>query len=152
MYGARVSTPVRAIFGAALVLASAAPLLRNAEHDSYPFSTYPMFARTLRTPQLTFAEGVKRGGGALRLPPELIANDEPMQAMRTLKLTANQGAEALGRLCASIAERAGHEPRFDEVRRVRISRARFDPLRYFEAGASPAESEVLAECRVRRKR
>lgn len=147
-----MSRPVRAIFGVAVVLASAAPLLRDARHDSYPFSTYPMFARTLQRPQLTFAEGLERSGRAVRLPPELVANDEPMQAMRTLKLTAGAGPEALARLCARIAERASSQPRYDDVRRVRISRARFDPLRYFENDAPAPEPETLAECRVRRKR
>jgi hypothetical protein len=86
------------------------------------------------------------------LPPELVANDEPMQAMRTLKLTANEGPDALARLCVQIAQRTGQERRFADVRRVRISRARFDPLRYFEANAPVPEREVLTECRVRRKR
>jgi hypothetical protein len=147
-----VSRPVRALFGVVLVLASAAPLLRSAEHDSYPFSTYPMFARPLGKPQLTFAEGLTRSGHALRLPPEIVANDEPMQAMRTLKLTANQGPRALRQLCSGIAERAVVTPGFAHVQRVRISRARFEPLRYFEADAPAVEAEVLVECRVRRRR
>ncbi len=147
-----MSRPVRAIFGVALVFASAAPLLRDARHDSYPLSTYPMFARILERPQLTFAEGLTRSGTTVRLPPELVANDEPMQAMRTLKLTASAGPAALARLCATIAERVTHEPRYDDLRRVRIARARFDPLRYFEPGAAAPPSEALVECRVRRKR
>jgi hypothetical protein len=147
-----VSRPLRAIFGVALVLGSAAPLLRDARHDSYPFSTYPMFARILQRPQLTFAQGLRRSGPAVRLPPELVANDEPMQAMRTLKLTASAGPDALARLCATIAERASLQPRFADVRRVRIARARFDPLRYFENDAPAPESETLVECRVRRPR
>jgi len=147
-----VSRPVRAIFGVALVLASVAPLLRNAEHDSYPLSTYPMFARTLGKPLLTFAEGLSQRGEAVRLPPEIVANDEPMQAMRTLKLTAKRGGEALSRLCVEIAERTARDPDFARVRRVRIARARFEPLRYFEPDAPMPEREVLAECKVRRKR
>lgn len=147
-----MSRPVRAIFGVAVVLASAAPLLRDPRHDSYPFSTYPMFARILQQPQLTFALGLRRSDPPLRLPPELVANDEPMQAMRTLKLTASAGPEALGRLCATIAERASRDPRFADVRRVRIARARFDPLRYFESDAPAPDPETLVECRVRRAR
>jgi hypothetical protein len=147
-----VSRPVRAIFGVAVVLASAAPLLRDARHDSYPLSTYPMFARTLQRPQLTFADGLTRSGEARRLPPQLVANDEPMQAMRTLKLTANAGPEALARLCATIAERVTRDPRYADVRRVRIGSARFDPLRYFEADAPAPDAQTLVECRVRRKR
>ncbi|HYP89675.1 MAG TPA: hypothetical protein VEQ59_16020 [Polyangiaceae bacterium] len=147
-----MSRPKRAIFGLALAIATAAPLLRDARHDSYPFSTYPMFARTLTKPRLTFAEGLTRSGPPVRLPPEMVANDEPMQAMRTLKLTANDGPEALKSLCSAIAARVADSPRYAEVRRVRIAQARFDPLTYFEADSPRDEQEALAECRVRRKR
>jgi hypothetical protein len=138
----------------AVAAAAAAPLLRDARHDSYPFSTYPMFARVLRQPQLTFAEGVTGAGQARRLPPEMVVNDEPMQAMRTLKLTANAGPRALKQLCAAIAARVAAAPIYADVRRVRIARARFDPLRYFEPDSGPQgqEREQLAECRVRRAR
>jgi hypothetical protein len=137
-----------------VAIAAAAPLLRDATHDSYPFSTYPMFARVLRQPRLTFAEGLTKSGESLRLPPEMIANDEPMQAMRTLKLTANDGPQALKQLCSAIAARVAATPRYAEVRRVRIARARFDPLRYFEAdsGQQGQDRERLIECRVRRER
>jgi len=111
-----------------------------------------MFARVLKQPLLTFAEGLTRSGPAVRLPPEMVANDEPMQAMRTLKLTANDGQEALGQLCSSIAARVAASPNYAEVRRVRIARARFDPLQYFEADSPRYEQEALVECRVRRKR
>jgi hypothetical protein len=110
-----------------------------------------MFARILQRPLLTFAEGLTKSGAAVRLPPELIANDEPMQAMRTLKLTASEGPQALKRLCSAIAERAARTPRFAEIRRVRIARARFDPLRYFEPDAPAPEREPLVECKVRRR-
>lgn len=146
-----MSRPFRALFGVAVVLATASPLLRNPAQDSYPLSTYPMFARTLQSPQLTFADGLTRAGSARRLPPELVANDEPMQAMRTLKLTANQGPKALARLCAGIAARVAEAPDFADVRRVRIARARFAPLRYFEPDGVAPETEPLVECRVRRK-
>lgn len=146
-----MSRPLRSLFGVALVVATAAPLLRDARHDSYPLSTYPMFARVLRQPTLTFAEGLTKSDHAVRLPPEMIANDEPMQAMRTLKLTANGGRPALKRLCSAIAERVAVTSRYAEVQRVRIARARFDPLAYFEADSPREDQERLVECRVRRK-
>jgi hypothetical protein len=151
VYVCGVSRPLRSIFGVVVVLASAAPLLRNATQDSYPLSTYPMFARALTQPRLTFAEGLTKSGEALRLPPEMVANDEPMQAMRTLKLTANDGPRALKRLCTAIAERVSNVPRYAQVSRVRIARARFDPLSYFEPDSPRYEQERLAECKVRRK-
>ncbi|RYZ04218.1 MAG: hypothetical protein EOO73_24330 [Myxococcales bacterium] len=145
-----MATGLRSLFGVALALAVAAPVLRDAEADSYPLSTYPMFARVLNQPRLTFAEGVSAAGLATRLPPRIVGSDEPMQAMRTLKLTADGGKRALKRFCAVMAERVAAEPAFAELRQVRIMRAQFDPIRYFEAGPLPENSEKLAQCSVKR--
>lgn len=136
----------------AVVAATASPLFVAAHRDSYPLSTYPMFARKLDKPRLTFAEGVIKGGPAVRLPPALIANDEPMQALKTLRTAGNTGGRMLAQLCRSIATRVAAAPDYREVRRVRIARARFDPLTYFEAGPVAEEREHLASCRVRRTR
>jgi hypothetical protein len=133
-----------------LLVLVASPILRAADQDSYPFSTYPMFARKIRQPRLTVAEGLDEAGGRQRLPPEIVASIEPMQAMRTLRLTAEQGLPALRQLCARIAERVTRDERFGRVTRVRIVRARFDPLTYFEGDPTPKELESLVTCRVRR--
>ncbi len=140
---------LRSLFGVALALAVAAPALRDAEKDSFPLSTYPMFARVLNKPRLTYAEGVTAAGKATRLPPAVIANDEPMQAMRTLRQTAEQGKRALKRLCASIASRVAAEPAYAELRTVRIVRSQFDPVRYFEVEPAPESTERLVQCAVR---
>jgi hypothetical protein len=139
------------VVAVALALATAAPLLRDARQDSFPFSTYPMFARPIDKRWLLFAEGVSKRE-AVRLGPELVANDEPMQAMRTLKLAARQGGPALERVCARIAERVAASESLRSVTRVRLVRALFDPIGYFEVLAAPEQREVLEECRVRRRR
>lgn len=144
----RVVRAWRSWFGLALVVATATPLLRAARNDSYPFSTYPMFARVLDKPQLTVAVGVTASRQVLRLPPEMVANDEPMQAMRTLRRAGNDGGRALKALCASIAARVARAPAFSRVRQVRIVRARFDPLTYFEGAPEPEEAQRLVQCRV----
>lgn len=133
------------------MLATAAPLLRDARQDSFPFSTYPMFARTIDKRWLLFAEGVSKRE-TVRLGPELVANDEPMQAMRTLKLAARQGGPALERVCARIAARVAGSASLRSVKRVRVVRALFDPIAYFEVLAAPEQREILEECRVPRYR
>lgn len=150
MYGAAVAPALRSVFGVLLALAVSAPVLLDAERDSFPFSTYPMFARVLNKPHLVYAEGYRGRGQVTRLPPELVANDEPMQAMRTLKLTAKEGKAALKALCAQIAARVARDRRYGEVRRVHIVRAEFDPIRYFEAEPAPEQSERLVQCSVAR--
>lgn len=141
---------LRSLFGVALALAVAAPLLRDARDDSYPFSTYPMFARALHKPKLTYAEGVDGAGTATRLPPVMIGSDEPMQALRTLKLTADGGKRALKRLCGAVAARVAAEPEYAKLRRVRVVRAEFDPVSYFESTPTPEHSETLVQCGVKR--
>jgi hypothetical protein len=141
---------VRMSLAVLLVVGSATPVLKDANRDSYPFSTYPMFARPLQRPRLVYAEGQLGRGKFVRLPPELIANDEPMQAMRTLKLSANEGPEALQRLCASIASRVAQSAELTGVRRVRIVAAVFDPVRYFEIEPASDDKQRLMQCTVRR--
>jgi hypothetical protein len=71
-----------------------------------------------------------------------------MQAIRTLKLAAQQGGPALESLCARIAARVAASESLRSVRRVRIVRALFDPIAYFEVAAAPEQREILQECRV----
>ena len=146
-----MSRPLALLVGIALTLATLSPSLRSSPFadDSYPFSTYPMFARTMTKRVIVFAEGTG-AASPKRLGPVFVANDEPMQAQRTLSNAAKSGAPALRALCARIAERVATSAELTEIRRVRIVRALFDPVRYFEVSAEPEQREVLSQCRVRR--
>ena len=141
------------LLGVGFALAVLEPTLRERPfaEDSFPFSTYPMFARALDKRVIVFAEGLGSEPKAVRLGPELVANDEPMQAQRTLRRAAADGAPALRKLCRRIAERVAAAPELSAIRRVHIVRGEFEPLRYFEPGAAPAERELLQQCRVRRR-
>jgi hypothetical protein len=147
-----VSRILALLLGVGFALAVLEPTLRKQPfaEDSFPFSTYPMFARALDKRVIVFAEGLGSGAKAVRLGPELVANDEPMQAQRTLRRAAADGSPALRKLCRRIAERVAADPALAEIQRVRIARSEFEPLRYFEAGAAPPERELLQQCRVRR--
>lgn len=138
--------PLLALF---IIVATASPLLRSAREDSYPFSTYPMFARVLDKPELTVALGVTASREVLRLPPEMVANEQPMQAMRTLRQAGKDGRGALKALCTSIAARVARERDLSRVKRVRIVRARFDPLTYFEGAPEPEHAQRLMSCPVK---
>lgn len=138
------------VLAIALLVLVAAPVLRGARDDSFPLSTYPMFARIIDHPRLTLAEGLDAAGATTRLPPEIVASHEPMQAMRTLRLTAEQGRRALRQLCGRIAERVAHDARFKAVQEVRIVRARFDPLTYFDGAPTPEKIRRLESCSVPR--
>ncbi len=130
-----------------LIALAAFPLLRAPSDDAFPFSTYPMFARPRERPTLYFAEGVTRGGDVISIPPELVANGPVMQAMQTLA-QAQEGTAQAKELCRRIAGRVKATPRFAEVRRVQLVKARFDPIAYFERGPSRDEEQVLQRCSV----
>jgi hypothetical protein len=95
------------LVGAVAVLAVLAPLLGPPEGDSYPLSTYPMFARdggdTARLPTVV---GVDAVGDRHRLSPTLIAgSDEPVLAAETVLRAIRLGRT--DRLCEDAAERVG---------------------------------------------
>lgn len=138
-------------FGTGLVAAVAAPGLRDPSDDGYPLSTYPMFARPRGKPLLNFIEGVDARGEPVRLPPELVANQEVMQAAATVRRAVQAGARGMLRLCERVAERVAVDERFHAVVEVRIVAARFDPVRYFTVSAEPESRNVRVSCSVERK-
>jgi hypothetical protein len=138
-------------FGLGLAAAVAAPGFADPSQDSYPLSTYPMFARPRDKPELFYAEGLDAKGRAVRLPPELVANAEVMQAASRVRRAVNAGKEEAASLCASVAERTAKSSGHAGVVRVRLVSARFDPIAYFERGREPEERAIHAKCKVRKR-
>ena len=140
------------VVGLGVVIATALPAFRSARDDSFPLSTYPMFARKIDKPYLSFVERIDDKRRARRLDPELVASDEVMQSYRTIKRAVRQGPEAAEDLCRSIARRVSQRERGKKDVRLRIVRARFDPVAYFVSDAEPDEREVIASCTVPRNK
>lgn len=137
-------------FGLGVVALVASPGFGDPDRDSYPLSTYPMFARARGMPWLSIAEGVDGSGQPVRLAPGTVANDEVMQAAATVRHAVQAGPPALLALCGGIARRVADEPAYRAVREVRIVSARFDPLRYFTEGPTPEERSEHIRCSVSR--
>ena len=127
-----------------------APLLAEESYDSYPFSTYPMFARPRIKPLLYFVEGAERRGDSVRLPPEFVAGEEVMQAAASVRRAVEGGADTMQRLCERVALRVAESEREEHrgLRRVRIVGARFDPLTYFTSGPEPESRTEHFTCEV----
>jgi hypothetical protein len=143
---------VTLIFGLGLLAATAAPAFRSPEQDSFPFSSYPMFARPRGKPLLYTAEGLTGGPNTVALPPRLVAHGSVMQTVQTLRGAAEGGPRSLRRLCERIAAKVAETPEYAAVRKVQIVRQRFDPISYFDHGPAPEERKVLRRCEVVRKR
>jgi len=104
-----------------LLLAVAYPLLRDPVYgDSFPLSTYPMFA--FKRPQARVAMDyvIATGPNDARrhVPPELVANHEVMQALMTIRRAVQSGHAAT--LCAEVAARAARDHRFDAMDTIAV--------------------------------
>lgn len=137
-------------FGLGMVALTASAGLRAPRDDSYPLSTYPMFARPRGKPLLRYVEALDADGRATRIPPELVAHDEVMQAVVTVRRAVEGGPEAMSALCARIAHAVRADPAYAQAQTLRLVGARFDPLRYFSEGPVPEEQIEHFRCSVPR--
>ncbi len=126
------------------------PLVRDPEReDSFPLSTYPMFAFDRRDARvaLHYVVAVGPGGARRHVPPSLVANHEPMQAMMTVRRAVELGQQA--RLCAEVAGRVAHDERFAAHDAVTIVFGDHRAVAYLTQGVRGPET-VLARCAIPR--
>ncbi len=135
--------------GAALIIAVLLPLAGDPRGDSFPFSTYPIFAGR-QSPEATIPHAVVIGANGERspLPPVAVANDEVIQAFETLRQAVRQGPDATARLCARAAD--WYAGRDEGPARVEIVSDTYDTVAYFEGDKQPISTQVHATCEVPR--
>jgi len=124
------------VLGLALL---ASPAIRN--HDSFPLSTYPIYA-SARPREATFvtARGERADGSVRRLSMEVIARtDDPLIASSRVA-DAVAGGRA-GELCAEIAARSPQD-----VVAVVVVRERHDVVDAARGDESLLSREELARC------
>lgn len=139
------------MLSAVLLSAVAWPAFRDPARDGFPLSTYPMFSqRRGRVHEVVSARAVAADGGAVLVPPALIANAETMQAIRTLSRALRAGDREANALCSAIAERlarAGETWR--RAVRVELITERVDAIDYLAGHARAEPLRVHARCPVR---
>jgi hypothetical protein len=137
---------VRAYLVTATLLVWALSPLRT-ERDSFPHSTYPMFATTppaARTVQV--AHGLDADGRIRRLSPAVIGGSaEIVHAYSTLRRAAGDGDSA--RLCTEIATRVARSGPSD-VRTVVVAEERHDLVASLVDGLEPLDRTEHARCPV----
>ena len=127
----------------AVIAAVLAPLARHPiGGDSFPLSTYPMFAfeRRLRE-TFTYAVGRTAAGERRTIAPEHVANHEVMQAYMELTRTPPRA------LCPRIAARVAADADLRDVVTIEIVRATHDAVALLIRGERGAE-KVLHTCEV----
>jgi len=146
-----VSVRTHAYLTSALLLAAVLyPALLDPGADSFPLSTYPMFAR--ERPRrvevmsaLALGAAMPDGSASERaVPPSYIANAEAMQALQTLRKSVQAGRRSARKLCERIARElaAQAEPRFADAREIALVTTRVDALRFLQDPDHAGEREI----------
>lgn len=138
---------------AAVLAAQLFPLTRGERYDSFPWSTFPMFAHG-RPDAVTVVDrfvAVAADKSSERVPPRLVANDEVLQAAATLRYAIRRGKKATRALCRQVARRVADEPAFAGAVTLELVTVQYDALRYFAGDQEPlAKPRVRARCKVPR--
>src|SRR4051812_27940031 len=129
--------------GLAVVVVGAVPFL--LDRDSFPLSTFPMFAADIdRTQSVDTAVAVGGDGTAIRLTPAEIGGTTVVNQAANVVTTAIVGGRA-GELCAAIAARLDGRP---AAVAVEVVTERYDAVRWFDGQHTPVERVVHARCPV----
>lgn len=124
------------------------PMFGPLEADSFPLSTFPMFAKTRGQPSFHQLVGIDATEKRVTIPPELLGTSEVLQA-KALLAAAAKSQRRRAALCAEVAERTREDRRYAGVERLELVRVRFDPVRYFVEGPEPLAQHTLHRCSVR---
>jgi hypothetical protein len=133
-----------------VVAAMVLPVLRD--HDSFPLSTYPMYARARpAVVSIVTAVGVDAAGRPQRLSLGLIgASDDPLIVAGELR--SSIGAGRADARCAEIAERVGGSSStgLAIVAAIEVVTERHDVVAQVQGDDSLEERTVHARCEVPR--
>jgi hypothetical protein len=122
------------VVAAAVVVASLLPMTWPEGRDSFPVSSYPMFAGRRGDTSMDLVVAVLASSGAFELlPSEATGHRHLTQGVRTLRQAVKDGEDRPARLCEEIATWVA-ENRDEPEARVGIVTASFDALRFLVHG------------------
>ena len=138
--------------GAVMLALVLRPLAQPAGADSFPFSSYPMFAfgRPSAITDVHHLIAFDADGARRPVPPKLVANDEVLQAEVTLYRAVRRGRKTSAALCKRVAQRVAEDPAWADVVRLELISDRYDALVYFAGDTTPISSKRRARCKVPR--
>lgn len=139
-----------ALVSVAITFATLWPLTWDKGRDSFPLSSYPMFARkqVSKSVHLSYAVGINSAGERTPLAPELVANSEVLQARAALSRAVRSPAKTKA-LCKSIAARVAAADDYAAITEVRIVTGLHDSVAYLR-GDTGGRERVRASCEVSR--
>jgi hypothetical protein len=125
------------------------PLGFAPPRDSFPLSSYPMFARARTSAGLTldYFVAVAPGGERSFVTPDDVGSAEVLQARSAIIDAVRGGRGARQRLCTAVAARLA---RRRVLGTLRLVRGRHDAIAYLAHGVTGTE-KVLATCPISRE-
>jgi hypothetical protein len=134
-----------------VILAMLSPALRRPPVDSFPLSTYPMFASPRPpTSKITTLLGVTALGEREPLSPTLISGDSWVNlAVESVRAAKRGGPASRRALCRAVAERLAADPeRAGRYVGVVFVTEVYDAPAYFFGETTPSAVTVHAQCPV----
>jgi hypothetical protein len=129
-----------------LFVATASPVLKNPNRDSFPLSTYPMFAwKRSTTMTMEYLVGFSESGARWHPPPRAVGTGEPMQAKKILENAGRGGPPAMKTLCETAARRVARWRK--DIVVVMFVRGTHEAIDYLVYGKRGTERE-LVRCAV----
>ncbi|WAS96874.1 hypothetical protein [Nannocystis punicea] len=141
------------LVGLVLLGLTLSPMLRPLGYDSFPFSSFPMFAHGRKDAVFTVHRAVAVGpdGAQVTLPPRALGSDEVLQADVTLRHAIRRGKKASAALCRSVARRVAADPGHADAAFVELVSERHDALAWFAGDPTPlAAPKRQARCKIAR--
>ncbi|MFZ6178619.1 hypothetical protein ACOXH8_07790 [Nannocystis pusilla] len=141
------------LVGLVLLGLSLSPMLRPLGYDSFPFSSFPMFAHGRKDAVFTVhrAVAVLADGTQVVLPPRALGSDEVLQADTSLRHAIRRGKKASAALCKAVARRVAADPAHAGAVAVELVSERHDALAYFAGDPTPlAPPKRQARCKLPR--
>jgi len=127
----------------AVLVVGAVPL--GLDRDSFPLSTFPMFAADIeRTQSVDTAVAIRADGTVVRLTPAEIGGTTVVNQAASVVTTAIVGGRA-GELCTTIAGRVAGDA---GLVAVEVLTERYDAVRWFDGDRTPVQRAVHARCAV----
>jgi len=115
--------------------------------DSFPLSTYPMFAKHRGQPTMVKLLA-SSATGSVPVPPDLLGTGEVLQAKVLLERIAARPAPKRQQFCEQTARRLARLPQAAGWQTLQLVRVKFDPIEYFYNAARPLSRKVVAQCSV----
>jgi len=140
------------VLAAAMLALVLRPVCQHAGSDSFPFSSYPMFAlgRPSALSDVHHLVAFDAAGVGRPVPPKLVANDEVLQAEVTLHRAVRAGRKTSAALCKQVAARLADDPAWSDIVRLELLSDRYDALVYFAGDTAPIRTKRRARCKVPR--